>query len=167
MRTNIIQQLWELKHEPAASDTNDEQVVVVDRYQEVLGQRGNFTLHAFVAVLSFLVFGLVPPVVYGFSFRQSDDKDLKLAAVAAASLLCIVLLSFAKAYTQSQNPSDCIKTVTYYVVVGFGVSGASYLVGDLIHKLMEKLNWFEYSSSTPAHVTLPLAEMGIRAWESY
>ncbi|KAE8705260.1 hypothetical protein F3Y22_tig00110429pilonHSYRG00415 [Hibiscus syriacus] len=45
-----------------------------DRYRAVLGQRQNFVLHVIVAVVSFLFFGLVPPVVYGFSFRKSDDK---------------------------------------------------------------------------------------------
>ena len=56
----------------------------VDRFQEVFGQKSNFIVHASVAILSFLVFGLVPPVVYGFSFYESDNRELKLAAVAAS-----------------------------------------------------------------------------------
>ena len=56
----------------------------VDRYQQVLGQKSNFIEHASVAILSFLVFGLVPPVVYGFSFYESDNREPKLAAVAAS-----------------------------------------------------------------------------------
>ena len=161
-------QLWELKCDQSkvstANDTDtDHEHEEVDRYEEVLGKRDHFILHAFFTILSFLVFGLVPPVVYGFSFRESNDKDLKLAAVVAASLLCITMLSFAKAYTQ--KPCKYIKTVTYYIVVALGVSGASYLAGQLIHKLMKQLNWFE---PTPT-VALPLAEMGIRngAWEFY
>ncbi|PON59381.1 Membrane protein of ER body-like protein [Trema orientale] len=153
--------LWELKDDRSKIHSIETEEHV-DRYQEVLGKRENFVLHAFFAVLSFLVFGLVPPVVYGFSFRQSDNKDLKLAAVAAASLICITILSFAKAYTQ--KPSKYIKTVTYYVVVGLGVSGASYLAGELINQLLEKLNW---SESTPP-TALPLVGMGAgnRSWQS-
>lgn len=82
------------------SSETDEQV---DRYQELLGQRRNFILHDSVAVLSFLVFGLVPPIVYGFSFYESDIRHLKEAAVAAASLICITVLAIAKAYTQVER----------------------------------------------------------------
>lgn len=153
-------QIWELKDDESkvrCSRTNEQ----VDRYQEVLGRRENFILHAFVAILSFLVFGLVPPVVYGFTFRQTDDKDLKLAAVAAASLICITLLAIAKA--QIQNPHKYFKTVTYYIVIGLGVSGVSYLAGQLINQLIEK---FESSESTPAF-TSPLPGMGMAKWGSY
>ncbi|GMN50281.1 hypothetical protein TIFTF001_019443 [Ficus carica] len=156
----IVHNIWELKGDKSkvhCSRTNE----LVDRYQEVLGRRENFILHAFAAILSFLVFGLVPPVVYGFTFRQTDDKDLKLAAVAAASLICIALLAIAKA--QIQNPHKYFKTVTYYIVIGLGVSGVSYLAGQLINQLIEK---FESSESTPAF-TLPLPGMGIAKWGSY
>ncbi|XP_059660126.1 membrane protein of ER body-like protein isoform X2 [Cornus florida] len=66
-----------------------------DQYEELLG--GKCSLHAIVALLSFLVFGLIPPVTYAFSFWKSDNKDLKLVAVAAASILCMVILAFGKA----------------------------------------------------------------------
>ena len=78
----------------------DEQV---DWYQELLRQKRNFVLHASVAILSFLVFGLVPPVVYGFSFYQSDNRNLKLAVAAVAALLCITVLAIVKSYTQKPS----------------------------------------------------------------
>ncbi|KAK7841851.1 membrane protein of er body-like protein, partial [Quercus suber] len=53
-----------------------------------------------LAILSFLVLGLVPPVVYGFSFYESDSRELKPATVEAASLLCITLLAIVKTYIQ-------------------------------------------------------------------
>lgn len=142
----------------AFNQTNEQ----VDRYQEQLGQRKNFIVHATVAVLSFLVFGLVPPVVYGFSFMDSDNKDFKLAAVAAASLLCITILAIGKAYIQ-KPPKSYIKTLLSYVVGGFLASGVSYIAGSLIKKLIEKLGWFQ------SEVTLPLTEMssGRPAWASY
>ena len=161
-------QLWELKDDKSklpSSDTDaNEHVEHVDRYEEHLGKRDNFILHAFFAILSFLVFGLVPPVVYGFTFHESNDKDLKLAAVAAASLICIIILAFAKAYTQ--KPCKYLKTVTYYITVGLGVSGASYLAGQLINKLLEKLKWLEPTPTAPAAFLLGMGTEN-RSWQSY
>ncbi|KAJ0047251.1 hypothetical protein Pint_05200 [Pistacia integerrima] len=115
-----------------------------DRYHQQLGQRDKFSLHATVVVLSFLIFGLVPPVVYGFSFRTSDNVDYKLAAAAGSSLACIFLLAVGKAHVQTP-PKSYIKRLLYYVILGVVSSGVSYVVGDLIKKLMEKLNWSESS----------------------
>ncbi|XP_062077995.1 membrane protein of ER body-like protein [Humulus lupulus] len=154
--------LWELKDDKSKIPSTDADEHV-DRYAEVLGKKENFALHAFVAVLSFLIFGLVPPVVYGFSFRESNDKDLKLAAVAAASLVCITILSIAKAYTLKSN---YIKTVTYYIAIGLAVSGASYLAGELINKLLEKLKWFD-SASPAAALSLCGKNTVNPSWQSY
>ena len=112
------------------------------KYQEVLGNKENFFLHAPVAILSFLIFGLIPLLVYGFSFFESDNSGLKMAAVAASSLLCIILLAIGKAYIQTP-PKKYIKTVLHYIVVGVGAVGVSYLAGDLIDKLAEKHGWFD------------------------
>ncbi|KAL6217761.1 hypothetical protein ACLB2K_010978 [Fragaria x ananassa] len=154
--------LWELKVDQSRVTTSETDEHV-DRYEVVLGKRENFILHASVAILSFLIFGLVPPLVYCFSFRQSNDMDLKLAVVAASSLLCIILLATSKAYTQ--RPQKYIKTLVYYVIMGVGVAGVSYIAGDLIEKLVEKLGWF---SSTVAG-TLPLPQMSLvkPAWKSW
>lgn len=57
-----------------------------DRYQELLGRRVNFKLHATVAFLSYLIFGSVSPVVYGVLSGEIDNREFKLAAVVAASL---------------------------------------------------------------------------------
>ncbi|XP_050252664.1 uncharacterized protein LOC126699121 isoform X1 [Quercus robur] len=157
--------LKELKNDPSrvASNGTEEEV---DRYQEVLGQKRNFILHASVAILSFLVFGLVPPVVYGFSFYESDNRDLKLAAVAAASLLCITLLAIVKAYIQ--KPTDWYNYITnilYYLAIALGVSGISFLAGYLVRKLIEKLGWFE--SNVAATLSLPEMNLVKPAWASY
>ncbi|KAL2319277.1 hypothetical protein Fmac_028246 [Flemingia macrophylla] len=139
--------LKELRSEQPKRAENDTDVVV-DRYNELLGQRENFTFHAFIAILSFIVFGLVPPVVYGFSFRESDDKDLRLAAVAGASLLCISFLSIAKTYTMRPNKYlTYIQTVLYYVSTGAVASVLAYIVGDLVKKLIQKVGWFESASN--------------------
>ncbi|TQD76217.1 hypothetical protein C1H46_038244 [Malus baccata] len=147
-------------HSKVPSGQTDEQV---ERYQKVLGKRENFPLHASVAVLSFIVFGLIPPVVYGFSFRQSNNRDLKVAAVAVASFLCIIVLAIGKAYIQ--RPPKYIKTLLYYFTIVIAVGGVSYLAGDLIDKLVEKLGWFSSTVSS----SLPLPQMSIAkpALESY
>ncbi|OIW17654.1 hypothetical protein TanjilG_29004 [Lupinus angustifolius] len=125
----------------------------VDRYKELLGEKKNFILHSFIAIISFIIFGLVPPLVYGFSFHESGDKDHKIGAVLAASVLCITLLSIAKAYIQRSNSFVAyFKTVLYYVSTGSVLSVFSYLAGDLVKKLLEKVPWIEPSSNYALHV---------------
>ncbi|KAJ6340788.1 hypothetical protein OIU77_008527 [Salix suchowensis] len=114
-----------------------------DRYQETLGRRDNFPFHATVSILSFLVFGLLPPVMYGFLFLKSDDRDLKLAAVGGASLFCIILLAFGKASIQRKQPKPYISTALYFFSIGLMATGASYIAGDLISKLLQKISGFE------------------------
>ncbi|CAL5353478.1 unnamed protein product [Camellia sinensis] len=136
------------------------------RYKELLGQTDNFLLHATVAVLVFLIFGLIPPVTYGFSFRQTDDKDLKLVVVAAASLLCIAILAIGKAYIQKKpNFYAYIKTVLYYIGMAVMASGISYAAGELIKRLVEKLGWFD--SSVAVTLSLPQVQSVNPAWGSY
>lgn len=148
-------------------ETSDQVTTQKNRYQELLGRRQNFWLHATVAILSFLIFGLVPPVVYGFTFRVSDNVDYKLIAVAGASLLCIIILAIGKVYVQSQRtPKAYLKTITYYVVIGFMASGVSYAVGDLIKILMAKLGWFD--STLALTFPIPGAATPVEpAWGSY
>lgn len=143
---------------------NEQQNGQVDRYEESLGRRGRFSLHATVAVISYLLFGLVPPVTYGFSFYKSDNRDYKIAAVAAASFVCIFLLSIAKAHVQ-KPPKSYIKTVLHYLSIWITVTGVSYLVGELIQYIIEKLGLFESSTVT----LVPLLEAGSmnRGWASF
>ncbi|GMH28174.1 hypothetical protein Nepgr_030017 [Nepenthes gracilis] len=118
----------------------------VERYESQLGRIGYFPIHATFAVLSYLVFGLLPPIIYAFSFRESNNRDLKLVTLASSSLLCIILLALGKAYARSP-PKYYIKTLAYYVSLGITVSGASLIIGDLVKLLMDKLGWFESSYS--------------------
>ncbi|KAK7286826.1 hypothetical protein RJT34_22100 [Clitoria ternatea] len=153
----LLHNLAELKAEKPrrAENHTDAQV---DQYNELLGQRKHFILHAFIAILSFIVFGLVPPLVYGFSFNESDDKDFKLAAVAGASLLCITLLSIAKAHTK--RPNNCFtyfQTVLYYVTTGALASLLSYLAGVFVKKLMQKLGWFQ----TPSNFAMQIPRISV------
>ncbi|XP_057249457.1 uncharacterized protein LOC104888095 isoform X4 [Beta vulgaris subsp. vulgaris] len=150
----LLHSLRVLKHEQAT-----------ERYEDQLGRPGHYVLHAIVAILSYLVFGLLSPVIYGFSFRKSDNKDYKLATLAAASLACITILSIAKAYVR-RPPKSYLKTIFYYVVMGFMVSGVGYVAGDLINMLLKKLGVFD----PKAPVTMmPVLEAGAMKgpWSSY
>ncbi|KAL8244463.1 hypothetical protein R6Q59_010721 [Mikania micrantha] len=134
----ISHDLWDLKNERTRKTE--------DRYQQLLGQRSNFPLHMVVSLLSYLIFGFLPPTVYGFSFHESNDKDLKLLMVAAASIVCIMILAAGKAYVQSPRKSY-FKTIGYHVVLGFMASGVSYAFGGLIIKLLEKMDVFDEGSA--------------------
>ncbi|KAK4433213.1 Membrane protein of ER body-like protein [Sesamum alatum] len=161
----ICHNLWELR-----SDRVEQQVAnqvsdgARDRYKELLGRRQNFILHAVVAIISYLVFGLVPPVVYGFSFRKTDDKQLKLVVVAAASLVCILVLAIGRAYIQ-RPPKPYFKTIITFVTLGVMVSGVSYAAGELVERLLEKLGLFQ-SSSVP-NLLVPEIKPTGSAWASY
>lgn len=110
-----------------------------------MGRRENFVVHATVAVLSFIIFGLICPITYCFSFQKSDDRDLKILAASAASLVCIVLLATGREYVrkqkqEEQQPKSYIKTVSYYVLMGFSVSGISYGAGELLKRVLDKFH---------------------------
>ncbi|KAK6934935.1 hypothetical protein RJ641_035090 [Dillenia turbinata] len=141
--------LKELKNDQTRT-TSSEQDEQVDKYQETLGRRENFVLHAVVVVLSFIIFGLVPLVTYGLLFRKSDSyKDYKLLAVFGAAFVCIIALAVGKAHTQKppRTPKTYIKTVMYYAALVVSASGISYIVGELIQELLNKLGWFASSAS--------------------
>lgn len=141
--TLIVHNLRELRNDdprPTTDQLNEQE----DRYERLLGKRRNYTIHAVVAIISFIVFGLVPPVLYGFTFQKTGDRDYKLAATAGASLICITLLAIGKGHIQNRS---YIKTVLYYLSIGFAASGASYVAGDLLNELIEKLGWLNPSPS--------------------
>ncbi|KAM4070510.1 hypothetical protein ACB094_12G171500 [Castanea mollissima] len=101
-----------------------------------------------------------------FSFYDSDNRELKLAAVAAASLLCITLLVIVKTYIQKPTEwYNYITNILYYLAIGLGVSGISFLAGYLVKELIEKLGWFE--SSVAATLSLPEMSLVKTAWRSY
>ncbi|XP_009786161.1 membrane protein of ER body-like protein [Nicotiana tabacum] len=134
----ICQNLMDLKikYTRVGSNLSDQ----IDRYQELLGPKEHFLLHAIVALLSYFIFGLVPPLVYGFTYLKSDNKECKLIAVAIASSMCIIMLATAKAYTRGANKfSKYVKTVLFYGIAASMASGVGYAAGHFIKSLMDKL----------------------------
>ncbi|CAH1454517.1 unnamed protein product [Lactuca virosa] len=152
----ISHDLWDLKNEGRGSSSSEE-----DRYQQLLGRRVDFPLHMLVSLLSYLLFGFLPPVVYGFSFRESNDKDFKLLTVAAASIVCIMILAAGKAYVQSQSLNrSYIKTIFYYMAFGFAVSGVSYMFGGLIMELLDTIGLFPPASGQVVNPSFPFHGAG-------
>lgn len=156
-------QLWDLKKYHVMEVPN-QQTRNIDRYKELLGRRENFAVHATVAVLSFIIFGLISPITYAFSFQRSDDRDFKIFASAAASLLCIVLLGTGKAYVR-KPPKSYLKTLGYYVLLGLAASGISYAAGELIRRLLAKFHVLQSNSSFPISFTNTLPDASL--WASY
>ncbi|XP_019226059.1 PREDICTED: membrane protein of ER body-like protein isoform X2 [Nicotiana attenuata] len=159
----IFHNIWELKRDRYEQASNQIMETHVDRYRQLLGRRENFTMHAVVAVLSYIIIGLVPPIVFGFSFRKSDDREFKIVAVAAASLVCILMLAIGKAYVQ-RAPKPYFKTIATYIILGFTVSGVSYAAGILFKRLLEKLGFFQPSSTV--NLLLPEIPGSGGAWAS-
>ncbi|XP_059310940.1 uncharacterized protein LOC132062373 [Lycium ferocissimum] len=159
----ICQNLVDLKYNVGGGPNLSDHA---DRYRELLGQRKHFLLHATFALFSYFFFGLVPPVVYGFAFRKSDDKDYKLIAVAAASLLCVIVLAIAKAYTRGANKfCKYFKTIVSYVIAAGTASGVAYAAGHLFKRLMDDLGWFE-TKPAPSFFSPEMISQN-PAWASY
>ncbi|XP_020229109.1 membrane protein of ER body-like protein isoform X2 [Cajanus cajan] len=153
--------LIDLKNDHSGGDTL--QMNVQDRYQELLGHRANFLLHVVVAIFSFLIFGSVPLVVYGLLISKNYHAEVKIAAVAAASVVCIIVLAIGKVYTNRPLKSY-VKTVLHYVSLALATSGISYLAGDLVKDLLEKISGSESGSV----LTMPLSGTRMKpAWMSY
>lgn len=158
----IVHNLWELKEERDSS--TDREGAEFDRYQALLG-RGSFRLHATIAVLSYILFGLLPPLIYGFSFRKSDNKDYKLIAVAAASLLCVSLLAIGKELVRKE-PNNYFRTLMYYISTAVMASGLSYAAGVLLKEFLKKFGWFDSSATAPVSSNSPFLDMAMAATKS-
>ncbi|CAI9768685.1 unnamed protein product [Fraxinus pennsylvanica] len=143
----IAHNLRDMKNASPERDSNEQ----TDRYEELIGRKERFLLHFTFAILSFLLFGLIPPAVYGLAFKLTDNNEYTIIAVAAASLICVLLLSTGKAYCQGDKGfGEYLKTISYYVSNAVAVSGVAYGIGDGIKILVQKLGWFEPSTPTPA-----------------
>ncbi|XP_013601074.1 PREDICTED: membrane protein of ER body-like protein isoform X2 [Brassica oleracea var. oleracea] len=152
----IIHNLQELREEePITTEDNQTNVQEEGRYKRLLGRRENFTLHVTVAIISFIIMGLLPPIVYYFSFSKTHNRDYKVASVFGASLLCIVLLALAKAHVRSPRGSH-LKSVLKYAMIAVSVSGISYVVGNFVDHLLEKYGWSDGSETPAAEMMLSL-----------
>ncbi|KAI3829840.1 hypothetical protein L1987_03968 [Smallanthus sonchifolius] len=148
--------LWDLKddcYKFSTQETNNQESR--NKYKELLGSVEHFPMHVFFTILSFLVFGIIPPVAYGYSFHETNDKDFTMVIVAVASFVCVGLLAIFKAYIdRCAEFLGYVKTITYYLTTAVTVSGVSYVAGTLATRLIEELGLFETGSNV-AIVVLP------------
>jgi hypothetical protein len=136
----------------------------VGHYWLELGRRSKYQLHMVIAILSYILFGLLPPVIYGLSFRTSDNRENKVLVVAAASLLCIALLAIGKAHVKRHR--TYLTTLLYYLSIGFSSSGLSYVAGVLLAKVLAHFGIIDQGgASAPAPPGLSFPEAA--AWASY
>ncbi|KAE9608788.1 hypothetical protein Lalb_Chr08g0239371 [Lupinus albus] len=135
----IFHNLIELRNAHSGGDLQQTNLMQEDRYQEQLGRRANFLLHVVVAILSFLIFGAVPIIVYGLLIHKNYSGELKLAVVAVTSIICIILLATGKVYTKS-TPKSYTTSLLQYVTLALAASGVSYIAGGLIDHLLENFN---------------------------
>ncbi|KAJ0512409.1 putative Ccc1 family protein [Helianthus annuus] len=143
-----LMELWDLRNDCYKNTSSQEtKKATTYKYKALLGQVNHFPLHAFFAILSFLVFGMVPPIAYRYSYHETKDKEYTLAVVALASLLCVLLLAILKAYINKCTVFKYFKTTVYYIIIAVLVSGVSYVVGNLVARLLEEPGWFATSSS--------------------
>uniref|UniRef100_A0A0D9WKT5 Membrane protein of ER body-like protein n=1 Tax=Leersia perrieri TaxID=77586 RepID=A0A0D9WKT5_9ORYZ len=151
-------------------DENDEQV---GHYWSQLGRRTRYQLHVFMAVLSYFLFGLLPPLIYAVSFRggageaDTNAREKKVAVVAAASLACIALLAIGKEHVKWPARSrSYVKTLLYYLTIGVSASGLSYVAGVLITKLLSHFGLID-DQSPPTSATLLFPDASAAAtWAS-
>uniref|UniRef100_A0A7N0TYP1 Vacuolar iron transporter n=1 Tax=Kalanchoe fedtschenkoi TaxID=63787 RepID=A0A7N0TYP1_KALFE len=157
-------QLKDLRKSANAGPSNQ-----VDRYYDALGRRNNFKLHAVIVVISFLVFGLIPIITYGFTFHKSDNMDYKSLAVIGASIISVALLSLGKAHTKDppRAASSYFKSLAYYLTIAISAAGLSYVAGKLLQELIEKTGWFDTASSVNS-ISIPgIVIQSQPAWGSY
>ncbi|KAM3206419.1 hypothetical protein ACQJBY_061862 [Aegilops geniculata] len=150
-------------------DVNDDNEQV-GQYWLQLGRRSKARVHMVLALLSYIVFGLLPPVVYGLSFRESNDRENKMMAVAGASLASIALLALGKAHVQIA-PRTYFKTLMYYLTIAVSSSGMSYVAGVLITRLLVQFGIVEQGGSAapaPPGLSFPHSEGAqTSAWASF
>nr|CAB3469163.1 unnamed protein product [Digitaria exilis] len=136
----------------------------VGHYWLELGRRSKYRLHMVIAILSYILFGLLPPTIYGLSFRTSNNRENKMMVVAAASLVCIALLAIGKAHVK--RPRTYITTLLYYLSIGFSSSGLSYVAGVLITRLLAHFGLVDQGGAS-ALLFAQATGADAAAWASY
>ena len=124
-----------------------------------------------LALPSHMVFGPLPPVLCGLSFRESNDRENKMMDVTSASLACIALLGLGKAHVQTA-PRAYFKTLMYYLMIAVSSSGLSYVAGVLITRLLVQYGIIEQGGSAraPPGLSSPFAYAAgaeSSAWASF
>ncbi|XP_022991341.1 membrane protein of ER body 2-like [Cucurbita maxima] len=189
--TNLLAGLFVIRHDVSRLQKKRKiPRIEVDgnNYKEVLKEKMYRLLCFIIAYLSFLFFGLVPPLVYALSSLKIRNKNLKIIVAAGASLSCTALLAVQKAHI-NQKPRNrlvYVKTAAVDVSVRVGAFGISYLVGYMFGTLQRNfcgtcetqhthfiiLLWFLqnmviHKSLTNFYAGSVVKEMGYLNWNCY
>ncbi|BBN14606.1 hypothetical protein Mp_6g12950 [Marchantia polymorpha subsp. ruderalis] len=98
----------------------------------------SFRFNGFLAVFSYILFGLMPPLTYGFSFRNESNRDYKMGATSLLALFCIILLGWGKARVTFQSAFKLISTL---ITTGFVGAIACYQAGDYVSMLLDYIGF--------------------------
>lgn len=109
------------------------------RFRESVGP--SFWANGFLAIVSFLIFGALPPFVFGFTFRESNDHDYKMGATVVASVIAITLLGCGKVASKMTELSYR-RTISTLILTGVAAAVAGFYTGEYISKLLEKYGIF-------------------------
>ncbi|KAJ0251525.1 Glycine-rich protein family [Hirschfeldia incana] len=143
----IIHNLYGLFKRPRYQSWNNDHMpeqVSEDPYEELLGKRNRVILHCVVVLVSFIFFGVIPPLFYGFSFKITDNGYYQEVAIfVAASLICVISLSFAKAYAFGM---DKLKTVAAYTGIAIGGSALSFVASQQARDVFAKYDFHKLVS---------------------
>ncbi|KAL0798365.1 hypothetical protein Bca101_053540 [Brassica carinata] len=112
-------------------------------YEHFLGNKDNVKLHCIVVVVSFIFFGVIPLLFYGLSFKITDNGHYEAAVFVAASLLCVITLSFGKAHAFKKEK---LKTVAVYTGIAIGASAFSFDASQHVRDLLEKYEFHKIAS---------------------
>ncbi|MCO5593268.1 hypothetical protein L7F22_047276 [Adiantum nelumboides] len=104
-----------------------------DHYINVVGV--TLMLHGTVALISFVVFGLLSPLVYLFSYRETDDRDDKFITCCVVTIVAVTALALGKAKVSNKR-----YLTTLFAYLGGGVLAAiiGYLAGEHVAELLEE-----------------------------
>ncbi|KAG6543055.1 hypothetical protein Mapa_015551 [Marchantia paleacea] len=107
-----------------------------EQFKELVGP--SFGFNGFLAGFSYLFFGLLSPITYGFTFRHETNRDFKMGATCLVALVCIILLGWGKARVTSQSAFKLISTL---ITTGFVGAIACYQAGDYVSLILEKIGF--------------------------
>jgi hypothetical protein len=105
------------------------------RFHETVGPR--FWINGPLAMLSFLVFGALPVLVFAFSFRELNDHDYKMAATVLASTIAVIFLGCGKVAAKMTTLSYW-RTLSTLIVTGIVAAVAGFYTGEYINKMLQK-----------------------------
>lgn len=95
---------------------------------------GHGFVHGCLSFLSFLFFGALAPITYGFSFRKATSTYYKMVATCFVALVSIVLLGAANAHVKSKST---VRVISILVVTGILAVIAGYEAGDYAVRLLD------------------------------